>query len=517
MKKYALLLWTATIFFPLFAQQELDHIHTKSHVCELPPSPYEGHVYVPPQFLDGEETRSNPATININYLTSGTVFGYNCTTWPVNAQTAMDYAASIWAASISSNQSININVCWSQDMGGNTLGSAGAVNYYYLTSGGVSSWYPVALVEHLVDDGNLQPVEIQAVFNANQSDWYFGIDGNVPWNKIDFVTTALHEIGHGLGFSGGSDVDDGNGANGTECNGTNGHGCYGFNTGTWNPDIYTRQISQFNGAALVDETNPSTTVGDLLLGQSGGLFAYSSNVVSSNGSPAKMYTPSSYQSGSSYSHWDQATFPTELMRPILSYGQAIHNPGLSLSMLADIGWPVSGLIFPVEWARFEAHKHYDIVLLEWETASEVNNAGFEVQRSQDGVNWEALHFVPGVNRASVYHYHDHYPYSGINYYRLVQTDYDGSSDISKVNAVYFDTETVEIGLMPNPTQDVLIVGYPGMDATRALPMVIHSAQGQTVMQSQLTQSRQEVDVRSLPAGIYWLQIEGAKPVSFMKK
>ena len=68
-------------------------------------------------------------------------------------------------------------------------------------------------------------------------------------------------------------------------------------------------------------------------------------------------------------------------------------------------------------------------LLTWQTASELNNAGFEVERSADAKQWEVLGFVNGhgtTMEANDYKYLDAQPMRGMNYYRLSQTDFDGN-------------------------------------------------------------------------------------------
>src|SRR5690606_6976206 len=63
-------------------------------------------------------------------------------------------------------------------------------------------FYPASLANVLIgSDQNGSNPEIDITFNSNFN-WYIGIDGNTPADKYDLVTTALHEIGHGLGWDG---------------------------------------------------------------------------------------------------------------------------------------------------------------------------------------------------------------------------------------------------------------------------------------------------------------------------
>lgn len=497
---------------PAIAQ--LDSMPSPGHRCELPPAPFEGYYYAPPPAYAVPSDDRMPSMITVNFLSSGSVFGYPCSSWPASAQSAMNYAATLWENYLNPGNAIAINACWSTGLGGSTLGSAGATNYYLLSSGPDNTWYHVALAENVLNSNiNGSSVEVQAVFNANRTDWYYGTDGNVAFNEIDFVTVAMHELGHGLGFSGGKNIDNGSGS--AECQGIAGEGCYGFytsfNGGNWYPDIYGKQMENNSGTLLTSISNPSTTVADLLLGQNGGLYSGSTAVVNTNGSPAKLYTPSTYASGSTFSHWDLSTFPSEMMKPQLSYGQAIHDPGLALNLFSDMGWTAAPL--PVEWVSFTAQKEEAIITLEWETAAEINNAGFEVQHSKEGSNWETLDFVPAKG-AGHYHYHDHYPQQGINYYRLLQLDFDGRSSTSETEVIYYEIKDITVGLYPNPASNILKIAYPSQSSN--VSAFIFNAQGEKIMDITIQSIRQDINIEQLPTGVYWLKVEEQTAVAFTK-
>jgi len=85
---------------------------------------------------------------------------------------------------------------------------------------------------------------------------------------------------------------------------------------------------------------------------------------------------------------------------------------------------------PIELVRFTAAcQGTDRVELTWITASEVNNDYFTVERSEDGIVWEAFEVLLGAGNSSsqlTYKATDYNPFSGITYYRLTQTDFDGN-------------------------------------------------------------------------------------------
>lgn len=90
---------------------------------------------------------------------------------------------------------------------------------------------------------------------------------------------------------------------------------------------------------------------------------------------------------------------------------------------------------PVELTLFSADVQGTEILLTWSTASEINNRGFEIQKSTDNVNWNAIGFTGGQGTTTLtnkYTFRDKYPDVGKNYYRLRQSDYDGKSEYSSV-------------------------------------------------------------------------------------
>ncbi|MBL8004822.1 MAG: T9SS type A sorting domain-containing protein [Candidatus Kapabacteria bacterium] len=119
------------------------------------------------------------------------------------------------------------------------------------------------------------------------------------------------------------------------------------------------------------------------------------------------------------------------------------------------------IVIPVELTYFEGNKRNSGVDLFWETAQEVNNAGFEIQRIQVGkdTEWKKIEFVRGVGNSQVanqYGYFDQNVVAGNTYqYRLKQIDIDGSSSESSYsNVLTFDfnqTGTMAVDQnFPNP-------------------------------------------------------------------
>ena len=110
---------------------------------------------------------------------------------------------------------------------------------------------------------------------------------------------------------------------------------------------------------------------------------------------------------------------------------------------------------PVELIDFEAVAMGKSVELTWETASETNNQGFEIQRSQNGKDWLKIGFVAGagtISYSQFYQFTDQPEKAGTYYYRLWQMDYDGGSKISPVRTATIGSGDAigKLAIFPNP-------------------------------------------------------------------
>lgn len=123
---------------------------------------------------------------------------------------------------------------------------------------------------------------------------------------------------------------------------------------------------------------------------------------------------------------------------------------------------------PVELVEFNAFASDNTVDLSWNTASEINNDFFTIERTKDGSRYEEVGRVKGHGTTSIpksYKLTDKTPYSGRSYYRLKQTDFNGEvyySDLKEVEMANVRTFTV----YPNPSI--------GSDLLLNLPMAADS-------------------------------------------
>ena len=178
-------------------------------------------------------------------------------------------------------------------------------------------------------------------------------------------------------------------------------------------------------------------------------------------------------------------------------------------------------VVPVEFESFNVLKQHRNALLEWTTLQETQNEGFEIQRSQDGQQWESLDFVPGqgtTSKKSEYEYIDRKPIRGLNFYRLKQIDYDGSYAFSAIKSVRF-LNVSDIRLFPNPVTDAVNIDlsdsfFEGSD----IEIQIYDHTGHEVLKKAVTEVNDliTINLAQLPKSIYYLNINGQPINRFIK-
>ena len=235
-----------------------------------------------------------------------------------------------------------------------TLGAAGPAKFFARFRGAprTDTFYPVALANALAGQ-DLDPVvpDIGASFNgAVDTDpdclrgqrFYYGFDHAGGRGTIDFYNVVMHELAHGLGFS--TLIADN-----------------GENSAT--PDFYVldrlifdnsqgrfwEAMSDTQRAASVTNERNVVNVGDFVRGG-----AVSQGLDSGNGADAAgrplIYSPNSFDVGSSIAHWDTEAEPSLLMEPFAT-ADVRANTGVDMTscLLQDLGWQLQGGVGCPDW------------------------------------------------------------------------------------------------------------------------------------------------------------------------
>ena len=108
---------------------------------------------------------------------------------------------------------------------------------------------------------------------------------------------------------------------------------------------------------------------------------------------------------------------------------------------------------PVELVEFNASYESPVVNATWRTASELNNDYFTLERAGEDLNFYAVTTIPGAGTTrepNAYSAVDPFPYAGKSYYRLKQTDYDGTATYSTVRSMFIADDDRKLSIFPNP-------------------------------------------------------------------
>ena len=144
---------------------------------------------------------------------------------------------------------------------------------------------------------------------------------------------------------------------------------------------------------------------------------------------------------------------------------------------------------PVELLYLKAKKNNQDILVEWATAMELNNSGFEVQVSLDAVNYRLLSFVPSKNpnfyTKQVYSFPDEENGKyGTRYYRLKQMDFDGSFKYFGPVTVKMNDPEERITTYPNPFLKEINLEIDAHE-TGSMHLIIINVVGSKVMEQTL--------------------------------
>lgn len=187
-------------------------------------------------------------------------------------------------------------------------------------------------------------------------------------------------------------------------------------------------------------------------------------------------------------------------------------------------------VIPVELTSFTANVNKNTVTLNWQTATETNNSGFEIQRKKSGdriqqSEWEDIGFVPGFGTTTeirTYSYTDEGLGSGTYLYRIKQIDYDGSyeySNVIEVNVDVPDQFSLEQNY-PNPFNPVTQINY-SISIAGNVELVLYNSIGEKVAEvvnkiQQPGRYSVSFDGSNLSSGVYYYKLISGNFVSVKK-
>jgi hypothetical protein len=295
------------------------------------PSTIWGHTYA----AEASGVVSVPATQSAN-LEKLSKFVVNYKNFPDWAKNEVQAAIDLWAVNFDSKVPVNVDATWARSSTSDILGSARPDRYYSKFSGAPdpSLWYASALANAVAGkDLDLNNPEIIIQINS-EADWDLDGLGTPTRYEYDLKSVMFHELAHGLGFlSTSTYIFD---------------RTKGQNVGILlQPTPFDAYLQTQDGNRLVDLPSPSFELGQALTSRL--VWSGPEGIKANNGVKPLMYTPSSFEGGSSVSHVDENTFTNSgtdaVMTPNLEAGEIFNEPGpILLAMMKDLrNKPAPGL------------------------------------------------------------------------------------------------------------------------------------------------------------------------------
>lgn len=180
---------------------------------------------------------------------------------------------------------------------------------------------------------------------------------------------------------------------------------------------------------------------------------------------------------------------------------------------------------PVELLYFTAIPEGNSAKLDWSTASEINNYGFDVQRYNEiSQEWDFVSFVyskaiGGNSQKQLYYnlldQNVYNPSMGAKtfYYRLKQTDLNGTFEYSEIRSVSFNPnvalDNFNIKMYPNPVSDVIYIEILDQQNLNSFDLLVHDKYGKLQYTDRFSKKTQ-IDVSNLAQGTYSITIRNEK-------
>lgn len=169
---------------------------------------------------------------------------------------------------------------------------------------------------------------------------------------------------------------------------------------------------------------------------------------------------------------------------------------------------------PVEIVSFIAESKDLGVLLEWETAVEINNEYFELEISDTGETFAPVARINSQGNSNVmqsYQYLDQMPFEGINYYRLKQVDLDGSFSFSDIISVEVESTPFNISVYPNPVSNGILTLTGNLKSVNEMANIrIMSSLGKIVLNKKIRPAinrfTEEYQL-DIPTGVYFIELQ----------
>lgn len=210
----------------------------------------------------------------------------------------------------------------------------------------------------------------------------------------------------------------------------------------------------------------------------------------------------------------------------IQIGSTLYNPN-DFDEIIEAGGADDQDVLPVDLISFSASVVENVVKLSWITASEINNDYFTLEKSRNGKDFKILGNVSGngtVNTTSHYDFMDNKPFLGLSYYRLSQTDYDGTVEVFTVISVLYTNGKANFSIYPNPItgRNSFHFSVEGRAKNEEVQLNIINLQGKIMEKIMLRSDQfgiidQDIQLSSnLKKGSYIFELVSGKGKSYLK-
>lgn len=184
---------------------------------------------------------------------------------------------------------------------------------------------------------------------------------------------------------------------------------------------------------------------------------------------------------------------------------AIDYPDVSC---ADADCAGAAQPLPVELLSFEGAAMSNYNMLKWVTGSEVNTSHFELERSENGQDFETAGSIKsaGFSTDAIQYDFEDRRYFGKTYYRLKSIDLDGTFDYSNVIVLAREQNT-GISVFPNPSKGIFNIQFEEVEKEEETTIEVRDLIGRLVQSQTILIGNGQVDLSDEPTGIYFISFE----------
>lgn len=223
-------------------------------------------------------------------------------------------------------------------------------------------------------------------------------------------------------------------------------------------------------------------------------------ITTNNGSEYKLHKRASNADGNTWG--GELDYADEATSSSLTFSN-----GNGVTSFSQFAINKTTAVLPIHLLSFNVSPKGTAALIEWETAVEIDNKMFTLEKSKDGVIFSPLSDITpkgSSESGATYTYVDPSPYRGITYYRLKQIGFTGAVDYSSVKQITINALANEVVVYPNPVGNSRMLKVE-TTLQADFELYIFNAAGKLVAKTDVKSGKGQVGLENLPAGSYYYQ------------